>query len=212
VIAGVSDAQVAALFTYGDALGIAFQIADDLLDYEGDATATGKNVGDDFRERKLTLPVIKAVTKADATERAFWERTIEKGRQEAGDLDHAMALMRAHGTLAATRADAEGWARRAREALRDLPAHPIREMLDDLADYVVARRTGHGVDGGSARAALRATSPGVFSATKTTRAQIRWPSAHHQSGRVLAMLCLAAAASPGGNNAKQVAPDPDMPA
>ena len=70
VIAGGSDAQVRALFTYGDALGVAFQIVDDLLDYGGSAAAIGKNVGDDFRERKLTLPVIKAVALADAEERA----------------------------------------------------------------------------------------------------------------------------------------------
>ena len=64
VIAGVSETRIQALFDYGDALGIAFQIADDLLDYQGDSAATGKNVGDDFRERKLTLPVIKAVAEA----------------------------------------------------------------------------------------------------------------------------------------------------
>ena len=79
VIAAAPDAQVQALFDYGDALGIAFQIVDDLLDYQGDPNATGKNIGDDFRERKLTLPVIKAIAKGDAAERAFWTRTIEKG-------------------------------------------------------------------------------------------------------------------------------------
>ncbi|MEM8576875.1 MAG: polyprenyl synthetase family protein, partial [Pseudomonadota bacterium] len=82
VIAGAPEGQVRALFEYGDALGIAFQIVDDLLDYQGQSTATGKNVGDDFRERKLTLPVIKAVAQADAEERAFWVRTIEKGQQD----------------------------------------------------------------------------------------------------------------------------------
>ena len=85
VIAGAPEDQVRALFTYGDALGIAFQIADDLLDYAGSAAVIGKNVGDDFRERKLTLPVIKAVAKADAAERAFWLRVIEKGDQRDGD-------------------------------------------------------------------------------------------------------------------------------
>ncbi|MEE9428598.1 MAG: polyprenyl synthetase family protein, partial [Paracoccaceae bacterium] len=69
VIAGADKAQVKALFTYGDALGICFQIVDDLLDYEGTG-ATGKDIGDDFRECKLTLPLIKAVAKADANERA----------------------------------------------------------------------------------------------------------------------------------------------
>src|SRR6056297_3609285 len=79
VTSGMEEAQIKALFDYGDALGIAFQIADDLLDYQGDSKATGKNVGDDFRERKLTLPVIKAVAQATDEERAFWTRTIEKG-------------------------------------------------------------------------------------------------------------------------------------
>ncbi|PRY79969.1 polyprenyl synthetase family protein [Marivita geojedonensis] len=138
VIAEMDEAQVKALFDYGDALGIAFQIVDDLLDYWG-SDATGKNVGDDFRERKLTLPVIKAVALGDDEERAFWKRTIEKGRQEDGDLEHAIALLNKHGTLEATRAEANEWIAKARAALAHLPAHPIRDMLDDLADYVVAR-------------------------------------------------------------------------
>ena len=139
VIAGADAAQVRALFDYGDALGIAFQIADDLLDYGGTSAAIGKNTGDDFRERKLTLPVIKAVAAADAEERAFWVRVIEKGRQEDGDLEQAIALMQKHGAMAAARADALGWSDRARAALQALPDHPLRQMLDDLADYVVAR-------------------------------------------------------------------------
>src|SRR6056297_549185 len=139
VIAGAPEEQISALFRYGDALGIAFQIVDDLLDYEGDSTATGKNVGDDFRERKLTLPVIKAIALADEEERAFWARTIEKGRQEEGDLDHALDLLRKHDALEATRADALAWAAKARAAIETLPDHPVRKMLADIADYVVAR-------------------------------------------------------------------------
>ena len=139
VIAGADDTQVQALFDYGDALGIAFQIVDDLLDYQGQSDATGKNIGDDFRERKLTLPVIKAVAKADEEERAFWTRTIEKGRQEDGDLDHALALLHKHGTLQATQADALAWAAKAKSALEALPAHDVKDMLTDLADYVVSR-------------------------------------------------------------------------
>lgn len=139
VIAEVGDDQVTALRTYGDALGIAFQIADDLLDYGGDSAATGKNLGDDFRERKLTLPVIKAVAQADDEERAFWKRTIEKGDQTDGDLDHALSLIARHGTMDATRADALGWSATAKDAIRALPEHPLRDMLSDLADYVVAR-------------------------------------------------------------------------
>lgn len=139
VIAKRSDAEVAALFEYGDALGVAFQIVDDLLDYGGDTAATGKNVGDDFRERKLTLPVIKAVAKANAKERAFWSRTIEKGDQGDGDLQHALDLLAKHSAMEETRADALRWTETAKAAIVTLPEHPLREMLYDLADYVVAR-------------------------------------------------------------------------
>jgi octaprenyl-diphosphate synthase len=139
VIAGAPEPVVRALHTFGDALGIAFQIVDDILDYGGVAQVIGKNTGDDFRERKLTLPVIRAVAAADAEERAFWSRTIEKGRQEAGDLDRAMAILARHGALDSTRATALDWAARAKAALSEVPAHPIRELLDELADYVVER-------------------------------------------------------------------------
>ncbi len=139
VIAGAPEAQVRALHAYGDALGIAFQIADDLLDYGGDSGATGKNVGDDFRERKLTLPVIKAVAAADADERAFWQRTIEKGHQQEGDLDHALGLLNRHGAMAATRDEALRWAETAKAATGALPEGELRDLLRGLADYVVAR-------------------------------------------------------------------------
>lgn len=139
VVAGAPEAAIQALYTYGDALGIAFQIADDLLDYGGTASVIGKNIGDDFRERKLTLPLIKAVAKADADERAFWVRVIEKGDQRDGDLEQALAIMARHGALEAARADAYVWADRARAALRELPDHPLRQVLDELSAYVVSR-------------------------------------------------------------------------
>ena len=139
VIAGASEAQTRALFDYGDALGIAFQIVDDLLDYGGAADALGKNTGDDFRERKLTLPVIKAVAMADVNERAFWARTIAKGDQKDGDLEQARAIMARHGAMEAARQDALTWAARAVASLDVMPDHPIKEMLSDLADYVVER-------------------------------------------------------------------------
>lgn len=139
VIAGAPEAQVRALHVYGDALGVAFQIVDDLLDYGGSSLAIGKNTGDDFRERKLTMPVIKAVARADAAERAFWVRVIERGDQRDGDLDQAMAILARHGAIEATRAEALAWAERAKAALTALPAHDLRDMLAELADYVVAR-------------------------------------------------------------------------
>ncbi|MGI3169198.1 polyprenyl synthetase family protein [Pseudooceanicola sp. C21-150M6] len=138
-IAGASPDQVRALFDYGDALGIAFQMADDLLDWQGDMDKTGKNVGDDFRERKLTLPLIRAVAAADEDEMAFWRRTIEKGRQTDDDLITARDLLDRHGALASTRDTALDWADRAKAALAPLPDHRLRGLLSDLADYVVER-------------------------------------------------------------------------
>jgi octaprenyl-diphosphate synthase len=135
----VPERQVQALAEYGDALGIAFQIVDDLLDYGGSDATIGKNTGDDFRERKMTLPVIKAVAKADAEQRAFWSRVIEAGDQKDGDLEQAMALMTGHGALESARQDALMWAARAQKALEPLPAGDLRDMLGDLAGYVVAR-------------------------------------------------------------------------
>lgn len=138
VIAGQDDATVQGLFDYGDALGVSFQIVDDLLDYQG-TDATGKNIGDDFRERKLTLPVIKAIAAADPDQRAFWDRVIGKGQQVDGDLEHALDLIHQHGTLDATREQAVAWSTKAKAALDPLPDHELKTMLVDLADYVVAR-------------------------------------------------------------------------
>ena len=139
VIAGAPETQVEALARYGDSLGMAFQIVDDLLDWGGASGQMGKNTGDDFRERKLTLPVIRAVAQADAGERAFWERTIAKGDQQDGDLEEAMAILLRHGTLEETRAVALGHAAEGKAVLAALPDHPLVEMMRDLADFVVAR-------------------------------------------------------------------------
>ena len=139
VIANAPQNHIDALRNYGNALGICFQIVDDLLDYGGSTAALGKNVGDDFREGKLTLPVIKAIARADDTERAFWKRTFEKRDQKEGDLEHAMALFAKHETLVATAQDAEYWAQEARAALAILPNHEIREILGDLLEYIMSR-------------------------------------------------------------------------
>ncbi len=139
VIASASDKETTALHAYGDALGISFQIVDDLLDYGGASASLGKNTGDDFRERKLTLPVIKAIAKADSDERVFWDRTIAKGDQKDGDLEHAMELLKKHGTLEETRDAAIYWGNKAKAALSDLPQSEIRDLLGDLTDYVVER-------------------------------------------------------------------------
>jgi octaprenyl-diphosphate synthase len=139
VIASAPENVVSALNTYGDALGISFQIVDDLLDYGGTGQTLGKNIGDDFRERKLTLPVIKAIAKADNTERDFWDRTIAKGDQQDGDLEHAMELLQTHGTLEETRDAAIYWGNKAKTSLDILPQSQIRDLMQDLADFVVNR-------------------------------------------------------------------------
>ena len=141
VVADAPEPQVIALRTYGDALGIAFQIADDLLDYTGEANAIGKNTGDDFREGKLTLPVILAIAQANATERSFWKRTIEDGNQTDADLNQAIATMTRHGTLDATRHTALDWSAKARAALADIPESNLKSAFADLTHYVVARLT-----------------------------------------------------------------------
>lgn len=138
VIADAGEDKVKALFAYGDALGISFQIVDDLLDYGG-TDAIGKNVGDDFRERKLTLPVIRAIAAGDADERTFWKRTIGKGQQDDGDLDRAMSILARHGAMRSTRDTALEWAEKAKAALVPIPDHDLKSMLIDLADYVVER-------------------------------------------------------------------------
>jgi octaprenyl-diphosphate synthase len=138
VIAQKDDKTVQALSNYGDALGISFQIVDDLLDYTG-TEATGKNIGDDFRERKLTLPVIKAIAAADPSELAFWKKCISKGTQDEGDLEHALRLMNSHNALKDTRTQALYWAEKAKAALDVLPEHEFKPMLMDLSNYVVSR-------------------------------------------------------------------------
>lgn len=139
VIAEAPQAHVDALRDYGDALGVCFQIVDDLLDYDGASEAMGKNVGDDFREGKLTLPVIKAVAQADTEERAFWSRTMERRKIGDGDLERALALLAKYDAITATRTEAQLWAGKARDALAVLPDSDLRGVLGDLLDYVVSR-------------------------------------------------------------------------
>lgn len=139
VLAGSPEDQVQALFGYGDALGICFQLVDDFLDFGGAGDGIGKRLGDDFRERKLTLPVIRAIAQANGEELAFWDRTIARGDQLDGDLEHAMALMARHGTMESTRQTALAWADHAKRSLSPLPPHPLRDMLSDIADFVVQR-------------------------------------------------------------------------
>ena len=128
MIAGPPGGRGRALRIYGDALGIAFQIVDDLLDVAGDAAVTGKNVGDDFRDRKLTLPVIKAVAKADADEARLLGAHDREGRPERRRPDNALDLLARHGAIEETRAEALAWATQAKDALAPLPEHPLQAI------------------------------------------------------------------------------------
>lgn len=139
VISSVADHEVEALRIYGDGLGMAFQLADDLLDYGGQSASLGKNVGDDFREGKVTLPVILAFARGDQAAREFWRRTLAHGRQEAGDLEQALAYLEQTGALVEAHAAARRHADRALAALTAFPQGPVRSALEDIAEFVVAR-------------------------------------------------------------------------
>ncbi|MDP2122832.1 MAG: polyprenyl synthetase family protein, partial [Parvibaculum sp.] len=102
VVSGKSSGEAAALESYGRNLGIAFQLVDDALDYGGRAASLGKNVGDDFREGKITLPVVLAFRRGSADERAFWQRTLQDGERSDGDLEKAIEMMQKHDALADT--------------------------------------------------------------------------------------------------------------
>ncbi len=139
VVAGASEAAIRALADYGHGLGMAFQLSDDYLDYGGSSAALGKNVGDDFREGKVTLPVIIAHGRGDDAARAFWQRTVGRGEQGPGDLEQAMAYLAKTEALEATRLRARAEAARALGALGTFPASPMRTALEGIVGFVVER-------------------------------------------------------------------------
>lgn len=141
VVAGSPEAEVTALAEYGTNLGMAFQLVDDALDYAADQRVLGKTVGDDFREGKITLPVLAAYEAGTSSERAFWRRTIEQSEQVDADLDHALALMERCGALATTVARARRFADAAQQALGAFPPSELQRCLYDIADYTVSRVT-----------------------------------------------------------------------
>src|SRR5439155_7972775 len=117
VVADQPDEERAALAEFGDHLGIAFQLVDDALDYAADQSKLGKTIGDDFREGKITMPVLAAYHAGDPDARAFWVRTIEASRQEPHDLDHALGLIRDTGAIRTTLDLAADFAGRAQQGL-----------------------------------------------------------------------------------------------
>ncbi|MDA8811425.1 polyprenyl synthetase family protein [Amylibacter sp.] len=139
VISNANEKIINALASYGDALGICFQITDDLLDYNGSEANLGKSIGDDFRERKMSLPLIKVLKKSNAAEKDFWKRTIEIGDQKNNDLNYALELMSKYNALNDTLNDAVFWSNKAKESITILPRSPLRDVLLELPDYVVSR-------------------------------------------------------------------------
>ena len=139
VLAERPDAERAALREYGMKLGLAFQLVDDALDYGGFESALGKSVGDDFREGKMTLPVIRAVATADKSEAEFWHRVIVDHNQTDVDLETAVSYIRKAGALDATMDMAKAFSKDAADALDIFPQSPWRDTLQDLAGFVVAR-------------------------------------------------------------------------
>lgn len=124
---------------YGMNLGIAFQIADDVLDYSASQEKLGKTVGDDFREGKMTAPILFALENANDDERAFWQRTIGDKDQTDSDLVRAQSIMKRHNAIEKSIEMARSYAQKAREALAEAPDSDIRAILDSLASYTVDR-------------------------------------------------------------------------
>ena len=138
-IAARPQGEQAALRSYGRNLGVAFQLIDDALDYSGDAGRMGKSVGDDFREGKITLPVILAYRRGDEKERQFWRRTLQEAKIGSGDLEHAIDLMRRHRALEDTVERARHYGAIATDAMAIFPDGPVKAALLDVVAFCVAR-------------------------------------------------------------------------
>lgn len=139
LVAERDPAEEEALRTYGLNLGIAFQIVDDVLDYGAEEKALGKTIGDDFREGKITLPVILAVHRGNEAERAFWHRTLGRQGQHEGDLSRAQGLLRQHGALKDSIERARHYGAIARDALGLFPPCAFKTALTDVIDFTIER-------------------------------------------------------------------------
>jgi len=140
VAAGRSAAEEQALDDYGRYLGVAFQLVDDAIDYDSEAAEMGKGKGDDFRDGKMTLPVILAYAAGNAEEKQFWRDAIAGFRTEDEDLAEAIAIIARHGTVEATRQRAADYAQKAIDALAIFPEGPMRSAMEEAALFAVARR------------------------------------------------------------------------
>ena len=132
-------AEIEACRAYGMNLGIAFQLIDDALDYGGQAAKLGKNVGDDFREGKITLPVVLSFRRGSESERAFWKKALEQGEIAEGDLEHALTLMKKHRALEDTVERARHYGAMAHDALGIFNDSPWKKALLDAVDFCIGR-------------------------------------------------------------------------
>jgi octaprenyl-diphosphate synthase len=139
VVAGRPAAEQVALRDYGRNLGIAFQLIDDALDYSAEQERLGKTIGDDFREGKITLPVLLAFARGDEAERGFWIRALEAREQREEDLAQAIALMQRHRAFADTVARAREYGAAALAALTAFPAEAPRQAMADIVEFCIAR-------------------------------------------------------------------------
>jgi octaprenyl-diphosphate synthase len=128
-----------ALGRYGRTFGIAFQLVDDVLDYSARQIELGKSIGDDFREGKITLPVVLAFERGDAEERAFWRRCLEQLEQRDEDLNQALGLMDRHRALEDSLSRAREYGKTAMGALSDFPDSPLRRAMIDVVDFCIER-------------------------------------------------------------------------
>jgi octaprenyl-diphosphate synthase len=139
ILAGRGRAEIAACRSYGLNLGIAFQLIDDALDYGGSSAKLGKNTGDDFREGKITLPVVLAFRRGSEQERAFWRKSLEQGDIGEADLDAAIAIMRKHRALEDTVERARHYGKMARDALELFAPSPIKQAMLDAVEFAISR-------------------------------------------------------------------------
>jgi octaprenyl-diphosphate synthase len=133
------EADEMALDSYGRNLGIAFQLVDDAIDYVSDGATMGKDSGDDFREGKMTLPVILAYGRGTPEEQAFWRDAMLGNRISGADFDHAVSLMRLHGTIDDTIDRARHYGQRAIDAIGHFPASDAKAALTEAVEFAISR-------------------------------------------------------------------------
>lgn len=139
IVAEAPKAEVEALDSYGRNLGIAFQLIDDALDYSARQATLGKTVGDDFREGKITLPIVLAFRRGTPEERQFWRRCLEDMEQTEDDLARAQELIQSHDALADTIERARHYGARARDALAIFPEGVMKSALIDAVEFTIER-------------------------------------------------------------------------